>query len=383
MSTVADEIVNVVQRWGVRHVFCVPGESYLATLQAAGTRPGITLVSTRHEEGAGLMAEAWAKASGLPGVCLVTRGPGLTHLAIALHTAHQDSTPMVVIVGQVPSAVKYREGFQELDVAQFVRPMAKWAAELDQPDRVSELVERAFEIATTGRPGPVVLSLPENIDRAEAPAATPGPRHAYPPGAHPAAIEAAAQMLSSYPDACVIAGAGVNTPSAREQLIRFAEAGGFGVYAGWRRFDVFPNDHELYLGPLPSLPVQLYQPLRDAETVIAVGTRLGEFSTLGYACRGRISGSSTSTSSRVPSTPVSAPPIRWCFPPIPPSPCASYPTASSRAPPRVAWATPRRAGPNSGCATSVRPGQSGARSCSLTRPWCCATWCRSPRGAPV
>lgn len=287
MTTVAQQIVDVVQRWGIRHVFCLPGESYLATLQEAGTRDGIALVSTRHEEGAGLMADAYAKASGRPGVCMVTRGPGLTHLTIALHTAQQDSTPLVVVVGQVPSDVRHREAFQEVDIVEFVKPMTKWAAELTEPQRVAELVERAFEIATTGRPGPVVLSLPEDLDRAEAPPASPGVRRTFLPAAHPEAIDAAADLLHEYPDACVIAGGGINTPATRANLISFATAGGFGVYAGWRRFDVFPNDNDLYLGPLPSLPGDLYRPLREAQTIVAVGTRLGEFSTLGYTVPSR------------------------------------------------------------------------------------------------
>ncbi|MCG3769854.1 MAG: Acetolactate synthase large subunit IlvB1 [Nitrosomonadaceae bacterium] len=281
-STAANEIVKAVKQTGVSHVFCVPGESYLATLQAFGEEPSITLVSTRHEEGAGLMAEAYAKATGKPGICLVTRGPGLTHLSIALHTAHQDSTPLVAIVGQVPNSVRYRESFQELNIVEFVAPVSKWAAEMTIADRVPELVSKALYIATKGRPGPVVLSLPEDIDRSSCPAASDGKVTHFSAAISSEALSAALEMLAAAKRPCIIAGGGVIKSGATNSLIEFAQALSAPVYSAWRRFDVFPNSHPLYLGPLPTMPADFYDILRDADLIIAIGTRLDEFTSQSY-----------------------------------------------------------------------------------------------------
>ncbi len=163
--TVAEAIFKAIKIREIDFVFCVPGESFLATMDSFYGSAKPLLVSARHEEGAGIMAEAYAKASSKTGVCMVTRGPGLTHLSIALHTAKQDSTPLLVFVGQVPTKVRQREAFQELDIVEFTRPVAKWAVELNRADRVAEIVDKAFHIANSGRPGPVVISLPEDIDR--------------------------------------------------------------------------------------------------------------------------------------------------------------------------------------------------------------------------
>lgn len=282
VTTVAQEIVEAVRRFGVRHVFCVPGESYLATLQAFGEAPDIQLIATRHEEGAGLMAEAYAKATGRAGVVLVTRGPGLTHLSIALHTALQDSTPLLAVVGQVPRAVKYREAFQEMDIPAFAAPVSKWAAELDAPDRVGEITSIALHTAESGRPGPVVLSLPEDVDRAESEVVQRSAVSTLAVTPDAEAIAEAAVMLRAAERPCIIAGEAVTRDGANEALIDFAEVVGATVYSAWRRFDVFPNSHPLYLGPLPSLAPDLYEPLRRADLVISVGTRLDEFSTLFY-----------------------------------------------------------------------------------------------------
>ncbi|MDG2064715.1 MAG: thiamine pyrophosphate-binding protein, partial [SAR324 cluster bacterium] len=156
--TVAETIFKAIKIREIDFVFCVPGESYLATMDSFYGSLQPLLVSARHEEGAGIMAEAYAKASSKTGVCMVTRGPGLTHLTIALHTAKQDSTPLVVFVGQVPTNLRQRESFQELDIVELSRPITKWAVELNRADRVAEIVDKSFHIANSGRPGPVVIS---------------------------------------------------------------------------------------------------------------------------------------------------------------------------------------------------------------------------------
>src|SRR5580658_10597134 len=163
-------LVDALRQQGVDRVYCVPGESYLPVLDALVDVPEIAVVSARHEGAAANMAEADGKLTGRPGICMVTRGPGATHASIGVHTAFQDSTPMILFIGQVARSAKDREGFQEVDFRAMFAPMAKWAAEIDSATRIPEYVARAFRVATTGRAGPVVLSLPEDMLSDEIPA---------------------------------------------------------------------------------------------------------------------------------------------------------------------------------------------------------------------
>jgi acetolactate synthase-1/2/3 large subunit len=268
---------------GVSRAFCVPGESFLGTLAEFSLPDAPQLISSRHEEGAGLMAEAHAKASGEVGVVLVTRGPGLTHLSIALHTASQDSTSLVAIVGQVPQQVRYREAFQELDIVAFGDACgARWSAEIPGPDRAAELVDRAFRIAGSGRPGPVVIGIPENIDRDFTSVAPPRHSRLFGPVVAPAGADAAAELIGKAESVCLLAGSGILRAGATAQLVELAERLHAPVYTAWRRFDSFPNDHPLYLGGCSGMPMELYAPLREAEVVVAIGTRLSDFTSLGY-----------------------------------------------------------------------------------------------------
>jgi acetolactate synthase I/II/III large subunit len=281
MST-AQAIYDVIAAQQIDHVFCVPGESYLAVMDAFHGSESPRLIATRHEEGAGLMADAWAKATGKTGVCMVTRGPGLTHLAIALHTAQQDSTPLVALVGQVPSDVRYREAFQEMDVVAYARPMAKWALEIGRADRAAELMQKAFHVARSGRPGPVVVSLPEDVDRDPAVSAPARRAETFAAAPSPAGIEAAAALLRDAKRPCLVVGGGVTRSEAVADVVALAEKLGAGVFTGWRRFDAFPNHHPLYLGPMPVLPADLAAPLKEADVIVAIGTRLGEYTTQSY-----------------------------------------------------------------------------------------------------
>lgn len=281
--TTAKAIFESVRARGVDHVFCVPGESYLAAMDAFQGSNAPRLIAARHEEGAGLMAEAYAKATGKPGVCMVTRGPGLTHLAIALHTAQQDSTPLVAVVGQVPTEVRYREAFQEMDIVAYARPMAKWALEITRGDRAGELMEKAFNVAVSGRPGPVVVSLPEDVDRERTESQPARRAEAFAAAPSADGIAAAAAMLRAAARPCIVVGGGITRTEATDALVALAERLGSPVYTGWRRFDAFPNSHRLYLGPLPVMPAELYQPLVEADVVLALGTRLGEFTTRAYS----------------------------------------------------------------------------------------------------
>ena len=284
--TVAEAIFKAIKIREIDFVFCVPGESYLATMDSFYGSAKPLLVSARHEEGAGIMAEAYAKASSKTGVCMVTRGPGLTHLSIALHTAKQDSTPLVVFVGQVPTKIRQREAFQELDIVEFTRPVAKWAVELNRADRVAEIVDKAFHIANSGRPGPVVISLPEDIDRSST--AQHSVWRSSTVGIPSPSTKGVAKAVSMIEDAerpCIVAGEGVLRVDATDKLIRFAECLGAPVFTAWRRFDAFPNNHPLYMGGLnlSSVSNDLSEPLKTADLIIAIGARLDEFTTLSYS----------------------------------------------------------------------------------------------------
>jgi len=269
---------------GVNHAFCVPGESYLAVLDALyDSREMIKLVINRHESGATFMADAYAKLTGQPGVVFVTRGPGACNAAIGIHTAFQDSTPLVVFVGQVGSNFVEREAFQEVDYRRMFGPMAKWVAQIDRADRVPELVARAFQTATSGRPGPVVLALPEDmqLQATEAQdALCHQPVHAAPSDTQIAALR---RLMGRSQRPVVILGGTGWTPAACDNFKRFAEANYLPVACAFRCQDLFDNRHPNYIGDVGiGINPKLAQRIRDADLVIAVGARLGEMTTSGY-----------------------------------------------------------------------------------------------------
>ena len=281
-------LVEALIAQGVDTVFGVPGESFLAVLDGVHEhRDRIRFIACRQEGGAAFMAEAQGKLSGRPGVCLVTRGPGATNASIGLHTAFQDSTPMVLLVGQVASDQRDREAFQELDYRQVFGPgtlgFAKWVAEVQSPERLPEYLARAFHTAMQGRPGPVVLALPEDmlttatavpvLPRAE-------PVQAWPaPGALRALRE---RLLAAQRPFMIVGGSGWDAESCRA-LQRFAENWQLPVGCGFRFQDTFDNRHPLYAGDVGiGINPRLAQRVRDADLVLAVGVRLGEMTTGGY-----------------------------------------------------------------------------------------------------
>src|SRR5215210_7605427 len=275
--------VEILARAGVRRFYTVPGESFLEVLDAVDQHPALSLVSTRHESGASFMAEADAKLTGVPAVAMATRGVGASNLAIGVHTAMQDSTPMVVLLGHVETHFLGREAFQEVDLPAFYAPITKWAATVHSADRLAEFVERGLRVATSGRPGPVMLALPANILAEEVPAPTstaplPPPR----PAPNPDEVQYISRRLEQARSPVVIAGEGAG--SARKELISFAEAFGTGVYAAFRRQDVFPNEHALYLGHLTlGTPPETLRALEAADLVLVAGSRLDEVTTQSYA----------------------------------------------------------------------------------------------------
>jgi acetolactate synthase-1/2/3 large subunit len=275
-------VVDHLAANGIEAAFCVPGESYLAILDAlydTETR----LITCRHEAGAANMAVAYGKLTGRPGVCLVTRGPGATQASVGVHTAAQDSAPLLLLVGQVGRRVRGRESFQELDVPAVFGPMAKWAAEADDPARLPELLARAFEVATSGRPGPVVLALPEDVLAATAQVADARPVRPVAPGVAPAALARLRELLGGARRPLVIAGGPGWTEAATADLRAVAEASRLPVAASWRSQDVLDNRSPSYVGDLGvSTNPALAERVRAADLVVAVGPRLGEITTGGY-----------------------------------------------------------------------------------------------------
>src|SRR5215213_590904 len=274
---------EVLAQAGVRRLYTVPGESFLEILDAAEQHPDLSLISTRHESGASFMAEAEGKLTGTPAVAMATRGVGASNLAIGVHTARQDSTPMLVLLGQVETDFLGREAFQEVDLSAFYAPITKWVATVHRPDRLAEFVARGLRIATSGRPGPVMLALPADVLR-EAVQDDAGTRVPPPPRATlaPEEIRTIADRLAAARRPVVIAGGGAQ--GAREPLVSFSEAWGAGVYAAFRRQDVFPNEHPNYMGHLTlGTPQEILKALEGADLVLVVGCRLSEVTTQSYS----------------------------------------------------------------------------------------------------
>ncbi len=266
----------------IEAAFCVPGESFLAVLDALYDTP-TRLITCRHEAGAANMAVAYGKLTGRPGVCLVTRGPGATQASVGVHTAAQDSAPLLLLVGQVGRGVRGRESFQELDVPAVFGPMAKWAAEADDPARLPELLARAFEVATSGRPGPVVLALPEDVLAATARVADALPVRPVAPGVAPADLARLRELLGGARRPLLIAGGPGWTEAAAADLQAVAEASRLPVAVSWRSQDVLDNRSGSYVGDLGVSPnPALAERVRAADLVVAVGPRLGEITTGGY-----------------------------------------------------------------------------------------------------
>jgi acetolactate synthase I/II/III large subunit len=282
-------LVEALIAQGVDTVFGVPGESYLAVLDGFHEhRERIRFIACRQEGGAAFMADAHARLTGRPGVCCVTRGPGATNASIGVHTAFQDSVPLILLVGQVACDQRDREAFQELDYRQFFGPgtlgMAKWVAEVQSADRLPEYIARAFRIAQQGRPGPVVLALPEDLLSTATSAtvlARSEPVEAWPaPGA---LRELRSRLLAAERPFMIVGGHGWTRDSALA-LQRFAENWQVPVGCAFRYQDVFDNRHPLYAGDVGiAINPSLARRIRDeADLVLAIGVRLGEMTTSGY-----------------------------------------------------------------------------------------------------
>jgi acetolactate synthase-1/2/3 large subunit len=284
-TTGARLVVDALLTHGVERVFCVPGESFLAVLDSLHDETArIQTIVCRHEAGAANMAEAVGKLTGRPGVAIVTRGPGATHASIGVHTAFQDSTPMILLIGQCAREHMDREAFQEIDYRRMFGQMAKWVAQIDDPRRVPEYLSHAFHVATSGRPGPVVLALPEDMLSDACPAVPGAPRYQRVAAAPaPAQTERLREMLAAARKPFVIAGGSGWTDSATRDFARFAEQWQLPVGCAFRFQDTLDNEHPNYAGDVglginPALAARI----RDADLLLVIGPRLGESTTGGY-----------------------------------------------------------------------------------------------------
>ena len=281
----ADHLVDQLVLQGTSQVYGVPGESYLPVLDALhGRDDEIRYITFRQEGGAAMAADAHGKLTGRPGVCFVTRGPGATNASAGVHVAYQDSTPMILFIGQVARNMTEREAFQEIDYRRMFSQMAKWVAEIDDASRIQEFVSRAYRIAMSGRPGPVVLSLPEDMlyDEIVAPIA---PAFIEPPRYYPApkTMDALKSRIALAKNPLVIVGGGGWTKSGIKALEDFAQTQNLPVATSFRSQSLIDNDHPNYVGHFSvGQTPYLTDAVENSDLLIAIGPRLGEITTAGY-----------------------------------------------------------------------------------------------------
>jgi acetolactate synthase-1/2/3 large subunit len=275
--------IEALHAEGVRHISGLPGTTVMHLIDAAGQRPGFRYISARHEQVAAFMADGYARATGDIGVCLASRGPGAANLAIGVHNAHAESVPLLALVGQVPDGIYHREAFEEMDLLSFFAPITKWAVEIHQAGRIPELLQRAVRTALSGRPGPVLVSLPLDVQTAEAPAALQPRARSAPPAPQAAAVRDAARVLASARRPVIIVGGGLRGPGYDGNLTRLAALLQAPVVTTWQRKNVFPNASALYCGSLGYGAVPATEDLvREADVILAIGCRFAEFSTAGW-----------------------------------------------------------------------------------------------------
>lgn len=276
-------LVEQLRAEGIRWATCVPGESYLAALDGLHDANDIRTIVCRQEGGAAIMAEAFGKVTGQPGVAFVTRGPGATNASIGVHIAQQDSTPMVLFIGQAARSMLDREAFQEVDFGAMFAPLAKWSAEISDADRIPEYVSRAVRTAMSGRPGPVVLSLPEDMLSGECSAMAIPPSDPAECAPSPRMMEHLEVALKDAQRPLIIAGGPGWSQEVADGLARFAERFHLPVTVAFRFQDRFDNRHPNYAGHVGiGIDAALAEHVRDADLILAVGPRLGEITTSGY-----------------------------------------------------------------------------------------------------
>lgn len=279
-------VVDALEAFGVTQLFCVPGESYLEVLDALHDSP-INATSARQEGGAAMMAEAWGKLHGTPGICFVTRGPGATNASAGIHVAQQDSTPMILFIGQINSKLRHREAFQEVDYGQFLGSMAKWVAEIDSPERITEMVSRAWSVATSGRPGPVVLVLPEDTLSGTAVSTKIKPFNVLETYPSQADLQQMATMIESAKKPILILGGSRWCKDSVSQIEAFAAGFNLPVACSFRRQMLFNHGHPHYAGDVGlGINPQLKSTIANADLVILMGGRFSEVPSQNYELLG-------------------------------------------------------------------------------------------------
>lgn len=277
-------LVDQLALHGAERVFLVPGESYLAVLDGLVDHPAIDPVICRQEGGATIMAEAYGKLTGKPGICMVTRGPGATNASAGVHVAHQDSTPMILLVGQIGRDMVDREAFQEVDYRKMFEPLAKWVGQIDDINRIPEYISHAYHIATSGRPGPVVLALPEDMLSSSAEVADAKPYVPIEAKTAPEDVARFRDALSKAKQPIMIVGGGGWTREATENLKSFALRNNVAIATSFRCQDYIPNTHSHFVGDVGiGINPKLAEFIRDSDLVILVGSRMGEMTSSGYS----------------------------------------------------------------------------------------------------
>lgn len=286
IRTGGELVVDALEAHGVKQLFCVPGESYLEVLDALHDSP-ITATSARQEGGAAMMAEAWGKLHGTPGICFVTRGPGATNASAGIHVAQQDSTPMILFIGQINSQLRHREAFQEVDYGQYLGSMAKWVAEIDSTDRITEMVSRAWSVATSGRPGPVVLVLPEDTLSGTAASCEIKPFSTLETYPNQADILKMASMIELANNPIVVVGGSRWCAESVAQVEAFAERFSVPMACSFRRQMLFNHNHPHYSGDVGlGINPKLQSAITDADLVILMGGRFSEVPSQNYQLLG-------------------------------------------------------------------------------------------------
>jgi acetolactate synthase-1/2/3 large subunit len=277
-------VAECLRLHGVDTIFTVPGESFLAVLDGLhDVKTDIRLVVCRQEGGAAYMAEAYAKVTGRPGVVMVTRGPGATNASVGVHTAFQDSTPLIVLIGQVGRDAFEREAFQEVDFRKMYAPLAKWVTQIENPARVPELLGRAFQLAVSGRPGPVVVALPEDMLRESASVGLGDPYKVVRGAPGQAQMERLRELLARARRPFMLVGGGGWSAQTSADIMAFAEANRIATGAGFRCQDYFDNTHPCYAGHVGiGVEPPLAARIKGSDLLIVVGERLGEITTSGY-----------------------------------------------------------------------------------------------------
>ncbi len=277
-------VAQCLRNEGVRHLFCVPGESHIAVLDGLWSIPEIQLITNRQEGGSCFMAEAYAKSTRQTGVCLVTRGPGATNASIAIHSAKYDSVPLVLLVGQVSRGARGREAGQEIDYTHFFGSLAKWVIEINDARHIPRVMTRAFHLARSGRPGPVVVSLPRDVleDNREISMMEPYPSLKSNPD--PKSIEILVGRINTARKPVLIVGSGTQYAGAWQQLVDFSEKFKIPVLTSYKRQDAFPNTHPYYAGNLSTSNKEARALVsNDADLVVVIGCRLNQQTTGGFS----------------------------------------------------------------------------------------------------